>query len=149
MKIKLLNTSVGLKPLFDEDFEEKKKLKIGEVYEATIKRPRNLSFHRKYFGLINLAWEYQNERAVEHFKHNIELFRKTVEMAAGWCEPVYSIDRKEWIEIPNPSLLIRWTKTNFKTYTDAYSGSRLCCGTFDDAEYIGKKFEDLYNDYFG
>lgn len=59
MKIKLLNTSVGLKPLFDEDFEEKKKLKIGEVYEATIKRPRNLSFHRKYFGLINLAWEYQ------------------------------------------------------------------------------------------
>ena len=61
MKIKLLNTSVGLKPLYDEDFEEKKKLKIGEVYEATIKRPRNLSFHRKYFGLINLAWEYQNE----------------------------------------------------------------------------------------
>lgn len=55
MKIKLLNTSVGLKPLYDEDFEEKKKLKIGEVYEATIKRPRNLSFHRKYFGLINLA----------------------------------------------------------------------------------------------
>ena len=100
MKIKLLNTSVGLKPLFDEDFEEKKKLKIGEVYEATIKRPRNLSFHRKYFSLINLAWEYQNERAVEHFKHSIELFRKKVEMAAGWCEPIYSIARKEWIEVP-------------------------------------------------
>ena len=82
------------------DFEEKKKLKIGEVYEATIKRPRNLSFHRKYFGLINLAWEYQNEIAVEHFKHSIELFRKTVEMAAGWCEPIYSIARKEWIEVP-------------------------------------------------
>lgn len=30
-----------------------------------------------------------------------------------------------------------------------YSGSWLCCGTSDDAEYIGKKFEDLYNDYFG
>jgi hypothetical protein len=30
-----------------------------------------------------------------------------------------------------------------------YSGSWLCCGTSDDAEYIGKQFEDLYNDYFG
>ena len=33
--------------------------------------------------------------------------------------------------------------------TGTYAGSRLCCGTSDDAEYIGKKFEDLYNDYFG
>ena len=33
--------------------------------------------------------------------------------------------------------------------TNARTGSRLCCGTSDDAEYIGKKFEDLYNDYFG
>lgn len=88
MKIKLLNTPSGLKPMYDEDYEEKKKLKIGEVYEATIKRPRNLSFHKKYFALINLAWEYQNERAVEHFKHNIELFRKTIEVAAGWCDPI-------------------------------------------------------------
>jgi hypothetical protein len=100
MKIKLLNTVSGLKPLYDSDYDEKKKLKIGEVYEATIRLQRNLQFHRKYFGLINCAWEYQNERVIEHFKHNIELFRKTVEVAAGWCEPVYSIARKEWIEVP-------------------------------------------------
>lgn len=100
MKLYLTNTISGLIPFTDSDYEEKKKLKIGEVYEATIKRPRNLPFHRKYFGLINLAWEYQNERAVEHFKHNIELFRKTVEVASGWCEPVYSIARKEWVEVP-------------------------------------------------
>ena len=100
MKINLLNTMSGLKPLYDSDHDEKKKLKIGEVYEATIKRPRNLSFHKKYFALINLAWEYQNEKAVEHFHQNIELFRKTIEVAAGWCEPIYSIDRKEWVEVP-------------------------------------------------
>lgn len=100
MKLQVLNTPVGLKPLYDEDFDEKKKLKIGEVYEVTIKQPRNLPFHRKYFSLINLAWEYQNERVVEHFHHNIELFRKTVEMAAGWCEIIYSIQRKEWMETP-------------------------------------------------
>lgn len=48
-----------------------------------------------------------------------------------------------------------WRSSGFRyggaycTGTNARTGSRLCCGTSDDAEYIGKKFEDLYNDYFG
>lgn len=48
-----------------------------------------------------------------------------------------------------------WRSSGFRYVVTDYSitctnaGSRLCCGTFDDAEYIGKKFEDLYNDYFG
>lgn len=100
MKLKLLNTMAGLKPLYDEDYEEKKKLKLGEVYEVTVKQSRNLAFHRKYFALINLAWEYQSEKVVEHFHHNQELFRKTVEVAAGWCDVMYSINRKEWVETP-------------------------------------------------
>lgn len=117
MKLQVLNTPVGLKPLYDEDFDEKKKLKIGEVYEVTIKQPRNLPFHRKYFSLINLAWEYQNERVVEHFHHNIELFRKTVEMAAGWCEIIYSIQRKEWIETPKS---IAFDKMDNAEFTELY-----------------------------
>lgn len=100
MKIKLQNTISGLKPLYDEDYDEKKKLKIGETYEATIRIVRNLDFHRKYFALINCAWEYQNERTVAHFKQNQELFRKTIEMSAGWCDTIYSIERREWIDVP-------------------------------------------------
>lgn len=42
----------------------------------------------------------------------------------------------------------RYGDTNY-SYTFTYTGSRLCCGTYADAEYIGKQFEDLYNDYFG
>lgn len=95
----LINTSQGLKPCYDEDFDEKKKLKLGEIYEVTIKKSRNYEFLKKYFSLINTAWEYQNERVVEHFK-NVDCFRKTVEIAAGWCDTVYSISRKEWVEIP-------------------------------------------------
>lgn len=41
----------------------------------------------------------------------------------------------------------RYDGTNY-TFTYAFIGSRLCCGNSDDAEYIGKQFEDLYNDYF-
>lgn len=48
-----------------------------------------------------------------------------------------------------------WRSSGFRycdarcTCTRTDAGSRLCCGTHDDAEYIGKQFKDLYNDYFG
>lgn len=100
MDLFLLNTSQGLKPMYDEDYEEKKKLKLGQTYKAKITQPRNIDLHRKYFKLINLAWEYQNEKTVDFFHNNIESFRKTVEISAGWCDTIYSISRKEWIEIP-------------------------------------------------
>lgn len=55
MKLQLLNTTRGLVPLYDEDFEEKKKLKLGTEYTAEIKVSRNSKFHRKYFALLNAA----------------------------------------------------------------------------------------------
>lgn len=48
-----------------------------------------------------------------------------------------------------------WRSSDFRYYVTRYTikdvrtGSWLCCGTHDDAEYIGKQFKDLYNDYFG
>ena len=98
MELYLLNTTSGLKPCYDEDYEEKKKLKIGETYKVKITLARNLQFHKKFFALINCAWEYQNEKVVEFFHHNKDAFRKTVVIAAGWYEPVYSIDKKEWTQ---------------------------------------------------
>lgn len=32
------------------------------------------------------------------FHHSKDAFRKTVVIAAGWYEPVYSIDKKEWTQ---------------------------------------------------
>lgn len=117
MKIKLINTFNGLIPVDDGDYENKKKLKTGEIYIVDIKLQRNYSFLKKYFALINISWEYQNERVVEHFHHNIDLFRKTVEIAAGWCEPIYSIDRKEWIEVPKS---IAFDKMDEDEFTKLY-----------------------------
>lgn len=100
MELFLKNTSNGLVPLYDKDYEEKRKLKYGEVYKATIKKARNYEFHKKYFALIDCAWEYQNEKTQDHFKNSSDNFRKTVEIAAGYSELFYSIDRKEWVESP-------------------------------------------------
>lgn len=98
MKLHLLNTSQGLKPCYDDDFEEKKKLKIGEVYSVDIKLARNYEFLQKYHKLISIAWEYQNEKVQAHFKDSKDKFRESVQIAAGYTETFYSIDKKEWLE---------------------------------------------------
>ena len=97
MKLNLQNTTRGLIPCYDDDFEEKKKLKIGEIYQVEIRLLRNYDFHKKYFSLLNCAWEYLTEKQQEFIKSKT-CFRKTLQIAAGWSEVYYSIDRKEWIE---------------------------------------------------
>lgn len=138
MKIKLLNTVQGLKPLYDEDFDEKKKLKIGEIYVADIKKARNIDFHRKYFALINLAWEYQPERVIEGYHHNVDHFRKSVEICAGWSETIYSISRKEYIEAPKS---ISFDKMDEAEFMDLYDNvKRVLFQTFlrhiDEEEFV-------------
>lgn len=118
MKLLLLNTSEGLKPCYDEDYDNKKKLKLGVVYQVEIKKARNVEFHRKYFKLINLSWEYQNDGVINHFKNNVDLFRKTVEMSAGHCDTIYSIPRNEWIETPKSISFDKMDEIEFQDLYD-------------------------------
>lgn len=85
--------------MYDEDYDERKKLKIGQVYRADVVVPRNTAFHRKYFSMINCAWDLLTERQREFFG-NKESFRKTVQTAAGYCERVFSLKLREWVEVP-------------------------------------------------
>ena len=119
MEIYLLNTVSGLKPCYDEDYDEKKKLKIGQIYKAKITLARNLEFHRKYFALINCAWAYQNEKTVEHFKNNIDCFRKTVEISAGHCETVYNIRLKTWTDVPKSIAFDKMDEFEFRELYDS------------------------------
>ena len=114
MKIKLMCTPTGLKPMYDEDYDSKKMLKVGNVYEATIKEMRNVAFHRKYFSLINLAWEYLNEQQRNFFKEDVNAFRKTVEIAAGHYEPVYSVARQSWLEVPKSIAFDKLSESDFE-----------------------------------
>lgn len=99
MKLNLLNTPSGLKPLYDEDYEEKRKLKLGVVYSAEIRIPRNYKFHKKFFALLNTAWAYLPERTQNGFR-SINGFRQYLTVAAGHYDTFFSPSRKEFVEIP-------------------------------------------------
>ena len=99
MRFLVVNTPRGLIPLGDDDYEEKKKLKIGDTYSVEIKVVRNLDFHRKYFAMISYAWEFLNEREIATFKTK-ENFRKYIEVAAGHCDVIFHPRLQEFVEIP-------------------------------------------------
>lgn len=99
MKLNLLNTPHGLVPITDEDYDEKKRLKLGTIYSAEIKVPRNYKFHKKFFALLNTAWAYLPERTQNGFR-SVDGFRQYLTVAAGHYDTFFSPSRKEFVEIP-------------------------------------------------
>ena len=85
MKILCLNTPNGLVPVGDDAYELKRKLKIGQVYEADVKMVRNYPFLQKYHSLIAAAWALLPEHRTQGFQTK-EIFRKWCEMQAGHCD---------------------------------------------------------------
>lgn len=120
MELLLKNTSHGLLPMYDEDYEEKKRLKIGTTYRAKVTVPRNYQFHRKYFSMISCAWDLLTERQREFFGTK-ESFRKTLQVAAGHCERVFNLELRTWVEVPKS---IAFDKMSGDEFEDLYRGVR-------------------------
>lgn len=57
MKLLCRNTIQGLVPLFPADFDEKRKLKLGEDYQVEVTNPRNVGYHRRFFAMLNVGHE--------------------------------------------------------------------------------------------
>ena len=104
--------------MYDLDFEEKRKLKIGEVYIADIKLDRNPRFHRLFMALINLSWEYLPEKNQRGFKDNVDLWRKYLISAAGYVELFYSPSLKEYVEYPKSISFEKMDESEFRDLYD-------------------------------
>jgi hypothetical protein len=99
MDLHLYNTPHGLVPLYEEDYDEKKKLKIGETYLAKIRLERNSEFHKRFFAMINTAWSYLPEKRQNGFR-SVDGFRQYVTVAAGFYDVYFSPLRGEFVEVP-------------------------------------------------
>lgn len=117
MKFNATNTVSGLVPNDDNDYEIKKKLKIGQTYEVSVRQFRNYRFHKKYFALINCAFEYLDEDQDKFFKSDVHVFRKTMEVASGHCNKIYSIKLKDWVDVPKS---IAFDKLSESDFSDLY-----------------------------
>lgn len=91
MKFYAKNTLSGLVPMFPADLDQKRKLKLNEEYEVSVKRPRNIKRHRMFFALLNLA--HQNTQMELPF----ETYRRWLIMKAGFVR-VYTTPKGQIFE---------------------------------------------------
>ena len=57
-ELAFIKTKSGLAPLTESDKETFDKWKLGSVFRADFTKVRNPQFHRKFFSLLNLTFDY-------------------------------------------------------------------------------------------
>jgi len=68
--------------------------KQGSVLAADVKKPRNYEFHKKYFSLLNYAYdcfEIDVEYKGQKIEKNFDRFREDIQILAGYGEPTYNL----------------------------------------------------------
>lgn len=61
-------TPYGLVPIYDSDYELKKRLKVGTIVKCKVSNPRNYEHHKKFFALVRLTFENLPSNLMEKFK---------------------------------------------------------------------------------
>lgn len=93
----LRKTLQGFVPDTERDHEAAKRFKLGSTVKADITNPRNLRFFRKWWALVQVAFEMWEEIGVratykgEEVRPNFERFRKDVTILAGYHHPVVNL----------------------------------------------------------
>lgn len=74
------------------------KLKTGDVIHSEFKKKRNAKFHRKYFALLNFAFEHSEHGDYEYLgelvEPNFDEFRNNLAILSGYFKPVFDINGK-------------------------------------------------------
>lgn len=143
MKLMVLNTPRGLVPIGDDDYEEKKKLKLGETYAVEIKLVRNVDFHRKYFALIAYSWEFLTEQEQVTFRSK-ENFRKYLEISAGHCDIFYHPKLQDFVEMPKS---IAFDKMDNAAFSDLYERVKDVIFSLIGERVSRSEFERLLMDF--
>jgi hypothetical protein len=94
--IYLKKNSNGLS-LADEEAEDLiSKIAFGSVLKCNISIPRNYEFHKKYFALLDVAfdaWEPGEQTYKDQIvQKNKERFRKDIQILAGYGYPIININ---------------------------------------------------------
>lgn len=116
MEIYLARTSLGLQAYSDEDYELLHKIKVGSVVKAKIVLPRNVKFHRKFFAMINAAWDCLTERQRINLRSK-DTFREQLLITSGFSEPLYDMNGQKFLERAKS---ISFSKMDEPTFNEVY-----------------------------
>jgi len=131
VKANFVKTREGyLIPVSEEDKELLDKIGAGEIVQLTYSRMRNYRFHKKWFALVNLAYDYWEPIPLPDDpekkwmrditpERNFERFRKDITIRAGYYNAFYRIDGTVRIEAKS----ISWASMNEDEFEKLYSAT--------------------------
>lgn len=124
MKLNLVRTD-GFRfiPATDDDMKKALKIRKGEVVEVSVKVLRNYAFHRKFFKLIEVAWNYLTEPQQKIFENSMNGFRYSMEVAAGYYEDFYDIGRQTLVRKPKSISFDKMDEAEFSELYDAVANT--------------------------
>lgn len=102
MDLTLTKTMAGLVPADQATADYLAKVKLGTVLHGSFAKARNPAFHRRYFALLNTAFDLW-EPGVVDCRHgvpqkNFDRFRGDLAIMAGYYEIVIRVDGTTRIE---------------------------------------------------
>lgn len=78
-------------PATPQDAEAMQRVKIGDGITVEFRRMRNYEFHKKYFALLNLAYDAWETKEGAPEK-NFHQFREDITILSGYYIQVYRVD---------------------------------------------------------
>jgi len=99
------------KVAYDTDYDKMKRIKVGDLLQCEIKKPRNYQFHKKFFGLLNMVFQNQERyNNIDHLRHDL-----TIE--AGYYTLRHNLKGEQIYEANS----ISFSKMNEETFSEYYN----------------------------
>ena len=105
------------RPATQQDAEKAQKVKVGKILRGTWTQRRNEKFFKKWWALINYAYECWEPD--DQYEKNLDQFRKNITIRAGFYEQAYNIDGT----ISTLAKSISWAKMSEDEFEKLYSAS--------------------------
>ena len=120
MKLNLIRRAdFSFIPASEDDKQAALKIKRGQVVEANIKVLRNYKLLRKFWAMVNTAFNFLSPQQQEFFHDSADGFRCTLEVAAGYDDEFYDATRRAWVQKPKSIAFDKMDEAEFdKLYED-------------------------------
>lgn len=115
----------GLVPADEQTREWLAKKKLGATIQANATEMRNGAFFRKWWSLVNLAYDHWKDDAAtveykgERVQPNFERFRKDLTISAGFFEPVVNLKGELRLEPKS----LKWSQMDETEFTKLYDAT--------------------------
>lgn len=110
-------TDRGFIPLDDNDWEQKRLLKIGTDVKVSITQPRNIKFHRKLFALLTITFDNLPERVqVATNIQSVESLLAAIKIDLGYFDAV-NINGREIVKLQSINFA-KMSEQDFERFYD-------------------------------